>query len=280
MRLLVVCAIVAAAATEARRQPVPAVPTEPPSPDRSAELPHHTTLDADGRVLLWWRPSATGVLFRLRVAAVGYVSLGVSPSGGMAGADIVAAAPAADGGLTLWDLHSTGETLPLLDTSQDVRLLSSSRNGTHTELLFERRDSCDPDDVPLAPDRAVTLIWAYSEEAPLTDSAGGADDLSQWLTYHGARRGSKLLNLHRPGGVQFAAGTSYLDILAPEVRLPDDARTMYYCRITKLPAFPRKVHFIGFQGLIQPGSEGVSSTTSSCTSARCPSGGAPRSRPT
>ncbi|XP_037094881.1 DBH-like monooxygenase protein 1 [Pollicipes pollicipes] len=201
-----------------------------------AGLSHHAVLDSAGRVLLWWRPIDGGVLFRLQVDALGYVALGVSPGGGMR-----------DGRIELWDLHATGEQRPLRDAQQDVRLLHASRNGTHTDVLFERRDSCDEQDVPLALDAAVTVIWAYGLE-PAADG--------DWLTYHGARRGSKLLNLHRPGGTEFEPGTPYLDIVAPAVRLPDDARTMYYCRITKLPAFPRKVHFIGFQGLIQPGNEG------------------------
>ncbi|KAF0309318.1 DBH-like monooxygenase protein 1 [Amphibalanus amphitrite] len=238
MKLLIACVLVAAAAAASVEEP---------------ELPHHAALDSEGRVLLWWRPTADGLLFRLRVAAAGYVALGVSPSGGMAGADIVAAAPAADGSLAVWDLHATGETQPRLDASQDVRLLSGAANGTHTELLFERRDSCDPDDVPLAADRAVTLIWAFSEQ-PVAPGAAGSGPAG-WLTYHGTRRGSRLINLHRPGGVHFAPDTPYLDIVAPQVRLPDDERTMYFCRITKLPEFPRKVHFIGFEGLIQPGSE-------------------------
>lgn len=52
-------------------------------------LPHRTVLDSEGKYWLSWGPRGDRLAFRLEVRTAGYVGFGFSPTGAMAGADIV-----------------------------------------------------------------------------------------------------------------------------------------------------------------------------------------------
>lgn len=52
-------------------------------------FPHRTLLDAEGQYWLSWGPRDGRLAFRLEVRTAGYVGFGFSPTGAMAGADIV-----------------------------------------------------------------------------------------------------------------------------------------------------------------------------------------------
>lgn len=52
---------------------------------------HSMALDSDGLVVLRWQPRHQEILFRVEAKTLGYVGIGFSQTGGMAGADIVIA---------------------------------------------------------------------------------------------------------------------------------------------------------------------------------------------
>lgn len=52
---------------------------------------HSMALDNDGLVVLRWQPRHQEILFRVEARTLGYVGIGFSQTGGMAGADIVIA---------------------------------------------------------------------------------------------------------------------------------------------------------------------------------------------
>ena len=51
--------------------------------------PYNATLDNDGSYTLYWKHNATSITFEVHARTAGYVGFGISPNGGMAGADIV-----------------------------------------------------------------------------------------------------------------------------------------------------------------------------------------------
>jgi hypothetical protein len=87
---------------------------------------------------------------------------------------------------------------PVLDASQDARLLSAARapNGSVSFSLRRALRPCDAaggSDVPLRPGGSVYVIWAAGP----------------WpLGYHGAARGSKLLQLAPPSEAEAAAAVA------------------------------------------------------------------------
>ena len=127
---------------------------------------------------------------QVHVEALGYVGFGISPNGGMTGADVVIGWVKDDGtavfhvcdlirttkndvvirtlsrslilqisiSLDFQDRHALGEYEPIIDESQDVTLLAANLNDTHTILRFSRPYvTCDEND------RDITVcIRSYS----------------------------------------------------------------------------------------------------------------------
>nr|XP_032817813.1 DBH-like monooxygenase protein 1 isoform X2 [Petromyzon marinus] len=121
--------------------------------ERSAEL------DEGGRVRLSWSATRAGygdesggqrresIAFRVEARTTGWVGLGFSPAGSMAGADLVIGGVTTNGKPYLQDYFAERNERPLLDERQDYRLESASQNSTHTELIFSRAlDTCDSHD--------------------------------------------------------------------------------------------------------------------------------------
>lgn len=78
---------------------------------------HSMTLDNDGLVVLRWQPRHQEILFRVEAKTLGYVGIGFSQTGGMAGADIVIA----------WvDDHSKKSAL-MVSTKSYVQIVNRQR---------------------------------------------------------------------------------------------------------------------------------------------------------
>ncbi|KAF2349352.1 Copper type II ascorbate-dependent monooxygenase N-terminal, partial [Trinorchestia longiramus] len=176
------------------------------------------------------------------VATRGYVGVGFSPTGGMRGADIILGWVDEAGQPYLSDRHGTGDRTPLVDASQDVVLLHSSQNETHTTLRFRRPlRPCDPlHDLPIT-SSTMRVIWAYDSNTSLASSMSS-------LPYHDHRgtaslymMGDERLDYSRVQHVQT------WDVLAPNVSLPNDVDTLYWCKMYKMPALDKKHHFIGYE---------------------------------
>ncbi len=72
-------------------------------------------------------------------------------------------------------MHADGNGAPLVDSSQDYRVINGHQNGTHTLVTFERDwDTCDEKgDLQLGSDTA-RVMWAYHKDDPEGDGAGGS----------------------------------------------------------------------------------------------------------
>ncbi|KAK3914348.1 MOXD1-like protein 1 [Frankliniella fusca] len=213
---------------------------------------HSTYLDGAGRVRLSWRPRERDVIFQLEAPSRGYLGLGFSGNGAMAGSDIVVAwVDDASGRAHLLDCHATSNAAPILDDQEDVKLMWGKQNGTHTCIRFRRAwDTCDHQDMVLGED-TIRVIWAMGERDPVIDDIVGVSGL-EW---HGAQnRGSHSLHLRGPPAVLEAHGTDVYswDVRQEEFIVPDNMDTVYWCRIFKVPGLTKKHHMLGYEPIITP----------------------------
>ncbi|KAK8380027.1 hypothetical protein O3P69_016584 [Scylla paramamosain] len=205
---------------------------------------HSVVLDQQGSYVLLWTPRKEDVVFEVQVGTTGYVGLGFSPTGGMKGADIILGWVDTSGEVFLHDRHAEGNSAPMLDQSQDVKLLGGYQNDTHTVLRFSRPwDTCDGEQDYVLSDDTVRVIWSYSNRDPTSETN---------LHYHD-RRGTKSLFLQSP---QFEMPEMGPDVktwefLSPNVSLPNDFDTLYWCKIYKMPPTTTKHHIIGFVPVVE-----------------------------
>ncbi|ROT68031.1 dopamine beta hydroxylase [Penaeus vannamei] len=199
----------------------------------SKDLMHRAVLDQEGKFVMLWTPRDEDIVIEVQVATKGYVGLGFSPNGGMRDADIVLGWVNGEGKVTLEDRFATGNSEPRKDKLQSVTLLSGFENDTHTVLRFSRPwATCDDEDFELSGD-TVRVIWAF-----------GKDDQIAWHE----KRGTKSMYLQEP---QFSLPTlgndvKTWDLVSDNISLPDDLRTLYWCKLFKMPNITKKTQIIGF----------------------------------
>ncbi len=208
---------------------------------------HRLILDRSNKFHIFWTPSEDLIRFELQVQTLGYVAIGFSPNGGMKGADIALAwVDDQNGKVHLSDMKAFGNSMPQLDSSQDLDLLGGYQNDSHTVITFQRPwSSCDQEmDFELNGD-TTRLIWSYSD--------------SDFLTYHGPNsRGTRSVYLQELPQIHLKTSQDPdLKIwdLTSQVELPNDDHTHYWCRIFKAPFIDRKHHMVKLEPLIQPGNE-------------------------
>ncbi|XP_042880997.1 uncharacterized protein LOC122258825 [Penaeus japonicus] len=209
-----------------------------------AGLMHRAVLDREGQYVMLWTPGDEDIVFEVQAETKGYVGLGFSPNGGMTGSDIVLGWVTDDGEVMLQDSYATGYTEPKKDDKQDVKLLGGYQNDSHTVLRFSRPwSSCDEEDFELSSD-TVRIIWAIGSEDPTDNSIKRHD-----------KRGTKSLFLKEPQFVlpTFGEDVKAWDVLSPNVTLPSNITTLYWCKLVKMPPITRKTHVIGFVPIIQEG---------------------------
>ncbi|XP_054708790.1 DBH-like monooxygenase protein 1 homolog [Uloborus diversus] len=206
---------------------------------------YHEVLDRHNHYHLYWRVDKLNekIIFRVEVLTRGYVALGFSPNGGMPGSDIVIGW-VQNGKVFLQDRYAHKNGLPLLDDQADWELLSGFENNTHTVLEVSRKfDTCDPQDFPVTND-TTRVIYAYHDEDPVSD---------ELITYHGReKRGSKSLILLQPltSRHELPNDVKIWYIRSPNVTIPDDVDTTYWCKIVKAPLLNKKHHVIQVEPLI------------------------------
>ncbi|XP_036406203.1 DBH-like monooxygenase protein 2 homolog [Megalops cyprinoides] len=202
------------------------------------QLPLTEHLDQDQNVTLRWGFDETRdeITFELTVKTTGWVGLGFSPNGGMAGADIVIGGVSPNGSTYFTDRHAVGQSLPLVDARQSYTLLSLAEADGQTTMKFQRSiQSCDADDFAISTS-PIKLIYAFG----LTDE----------IKYHSSRRGTKEVNLLKYSPRTSSTGGSYFDITANNFTVPS-VHTYYHCRIVKLPTLGSKHHVYRIEPVIQ-----------------------------
>ncbi|XP_028253404.1 DBH-like monooxygenase protein 2 homolog [Parambassis ranga] len=185
-------------------------------------MPFMVFLDQDHLVCLKWGfdDQYGTITFQLTVNTTGWVGFGLSPNGGMKGADIVIGGLGPSGEY-FKDLHATGYSMPVEDEEQSYTLLSVHENEEQTIMTFERSiQACDKNDFHIT-DHPINVIYAY----------GTIDEIS----YHGQRRGVKQLNLLNYMPRTHPNNPRYLSATVESVMVPA-TKTYYHC---KLMAFPQ-----------------------------------------
>ncbi|XP_078510084.1 DBH-like monooxygenase protein 2 [Lissotriton helveticus] len=201
------------------------------------------TLDPEGRVLLRWDFNKTTeeITFELQVATTGWIGFGLSPSGGMTGADIVigGVSTASFPPTYFADYHGVGEVPPVQDTVQNYKLEFLSENGGLTTMRFSRKfRTCDPFDVDVTAD-TQRIIAAYGT--------------SDTIRYHGSSQrfmaSVQLLSEAPVSGPDPEPSFTY-DIKMSNFSIPSDATT-YGCAYIPLPQLAAKNHIYKFDSIIQ-----------------------------
>ncbi|XP_078507306.1 putative DBH-like monooxygenase protein 2 [Lissotriton helveticus] len=201
------------------------------------------TLDPEGRVLLRWDFNKTTekITFELQVKTTGWIGFGLSPSGGMTGADIVigGVSPASNPTTYFADYHGIGEVPPVQDMVQNYQLEFLSENEGLTTMRFSRKfKTCDPFDVDVT-ENTQRIIAAYGN--------------SDTIHYHGSSQrfmaSVQLLSGAPVSGPDPEPSYTY-DIKMSNFSLPSDATT-YGCAYIPLPQLPVKNHIYKFDSIIQ-----------------------------
>ncbi|CAF5065805.1 unnamed protein product, partial [Rotaria sp. Silwood1] len=128
----------------------------------STELQHNV---AD----LWWTINETQeeITFELHIKTTGWIALGISPAGGMRGADIGLGWVDEGGEVHFQDRYASGTSRPTIDnTTTDWFALSGREQNGWTAIQFKRSlDTCDEMDVSIK-SGTNNLIFAYGLEDP------------------------------------------------------------------------------------------------------------------
>ncbi|XP_071518890.1 DBH-like monooxygenase protein 1 [Panulirus ornatus] len=206
-------------------------------------LTHKVVLDQQGNYVMLWEPLEDRIVIEVQVATRGYVILGFSTTGEMKGADIVLGWMDDLGRLFLHDRSSDGYTVPKVDESQDVELLGGYQNDTHTVLRFSRPwVTCDHNDIRLSDD-TVRVIWAYGDEDP--------KDIITMKMHSAGGTKSVYLQVPQLRFPRLSDDVQTWELVSPNVSLPDDLTTLYWCKLYKMPPINRKVHIIGYVPVIK-----------------------------
>uniref|UniRef100_A0A1A8LHW7 Monooxygenase, DBH-like 1, like n=1 Tax=Nothobranchius pienaari TaxID=704102 RepID=A0A1A8LHW7_9TELE len=150
--------------------------------DKTTTLSNSMYLDSNELVNLKWgfdNPQGN-ITFQLTINTVGWLGFGFSANGGMDDADIVMGGVGSNGNY-FKDYYSTGEVMPVADTTQSYTLLSVAENNGQTVMTFQRPVNTNDNQDFQITDKSIYIIYAYG----LTDE----------IAYHEKRRGHKQVNL-------------------------------------------------------------------------------------
>ncbi|XP_070705986.1 DBH-like monooxygenase protein 2 homolog [Pempheris klunzingeri] len=200
-------------------------------------MPFMEYLDQSHLVCLKWGfDNLQGnITFKLVVNTTGWVGFGFSPNGGMKGSDIVIGGLGSNGSY-FTDLHATGNSMPLVDEQQSYSLLSLSESEGQTTMTFQRSiQSCDGQDFHISA-QPIKLIYAY----------GTTDE----ITYHGALRGTKEVNLLNYMPRTTLTNNNYISATMDNITIPS-IHTYYHCKVMKFPAFNTKHHIYQVEPVIE-----------------------------
>ena len=208
-----------------------------------------TYLDENHKFRLYWTNEANGkIQIGIEAESTGWVALGISPNGGMINSDIMIGWIDDDGTVHLEDRHTDSDGKdngPVLDTNDDLELISGEQVNGITRIRFRRRKCTGDSDHDLPILKGTTrIIYAWK------------DGLIQ---YHGVNnRGSQSVNLHygQTQEVDMESDAEHHDLTMHQWPVSTH-HTEYACRIFKLPTFDTKRHIIKMEPVIQAGNVGT-----------------------
>ena len=132
----------------------------------------------NGIYMLYWTANTTSIVAEVHVLTTGWLAFGMSPTGGMSGADAMVAWIDSTGKTQFTDRYLTASRTAVVDSSQNWFLMSSKQANGYTCIQFTRLIStCDTSNDMVIPTGNTKIIVAYSNTLP----ASGGD-----ISYHGA----------------------------------------------------------------------------------------------
>ncbi|XP_071519152.1 DBH-like monooxygenase protein 1 homolog [Panulirus ornatus] len=146
------------------------------------------SLDETGNVVLFWTADVKKnvLMVEIQGRTLGYVALGISPTGTMEGADLLIGYVDYSGEPHVMDYWSVKNGPPIPDKSQDWKLLAGRQNDTHTMIRVRRPITPNTDDDNDVFDWPTWILWAWHPHDP------GDDHKPK---YHKNNRGARQLCL-------------------------------------------------------------------------------------
>ncbi|CAF2811760.1 unnamed protein product [Rotaria sp. Silwood2] len=201
-------------------------------------------------VNLWWTIDEIKqeITFELHIKTIGWIALGISPAGGMKGADIGLGWIDQSGQVHFQDRYAYNFSRPIIDnTTKDWFAIQGREQNGWTAIQFKRfLDTCDRMDVPIKSGTNI-LIFAYGLEDPDTSQSDGL------IYYHENRRGSRVIPLQsygNPSPEEKFADLDYIDFQFKDYIVPA-TDTTYHCQVYKAPSnFSQRRHAIAYKTII------------------------------
>ncbi|CAD5112484.1 DgyrCDS1700 [Dimorphilus gyrociliatus] len=218
-------------------------------PAVSEDFTHSLILKAPDIYKVFWKYNETHITFEVQVKTKGWIGFGISPNGGMRGSDIVIGW-VKDGKTSFTDRHATGNTVPVIDKSQDWTLLMGKETPEYTVFKFTRlQKNCDLEDRTIT-EGTSRLIWSYNDNDPESDTP----------TYHGAsNRGVHSTQLISTAPVknrqEILKDAFPIEIVMNKNNIPNYSDTQYKCAIFSMLNSTEKHHIIMMEPIIQKGNE-------------------------
>ncbi|XP_078511753.1 putative DBH-like monooxygenase protein 2 [Lissotriton helveticus] len=211
------------------------------------DLRFSKAMNPEGTVVVRWgfNKANKDITFQVEAQTHGWIGFGLSPSGGMTGADIAIGGVWPNQTTYFGDYHAIGHIKPILDPMQNFRLISVTENETSTTMRYTRKfRTCDPDDVDVTAN-TQRIIAAFGK----TDN----------LQYHGS-------NQHFQASVQLLSETpvpqpdpvpTFTHVLKMTNFPVPSTDTTYGCAYLPLPQVQVKHQIIKFEPAIQKGNENL-----------------------
>ncbi|CAF3197010.1 unnamed protein product [Rotaria socialis] len=215
----------------------------------------YSTVLQDNVADLWWTvdDAEREITFELHVKTMGWISLGISPAGGMKGADIGVGWVDSNGNVHFQDRYASDFAKPVIDnTTTDWYAIRGREQNGWTAIQFKRLlDTCDSMDYPIKSGTNV-VIFAYG----LVDLDPFRPDSD--ISYHDNRRGSRIIPLRsygQPPPEDKFAGLDFFDFRLNNYFVPSNDTT-YHCQVYKAPAnYKMKRHAIAHKILVDSGNQ-------------------------
>ncbi|CAF3680380.1 unnamed protein product [Rotaria sp. Silwood1] len=199
---------------------------------------------------LWWTvdDNEREIIFELHINTTGWIALGISPAGGMNGADIGVGWVDQIGSVYFQDRYASANGRPMFDnTTIDWFVVQGREVSGWTAIQFKRLlDTCDNMDVPIK-SGTNNLIFAYGLVDPIPSGPNGE------ISYHENRRGSRTLPLRSyadPPSEDTFSGLDYFEFRLNNYVIPS-TDTTYHCKIYKASSnYSMKRHAIGHKTIV------------------------------
>jgi hypothetical protein len=138
--------------------------------------------------IFWKQIDNEEIMFELHCKSKGWIGMGISPNGDMAGADIAIGWVDSNGNSYLKDTYAASKSTPITDQHQDWFLIEAQEVDDYTILKLKRKlNTCDKAEDLEIKTETNYLIFAWGSRDPVSGN-------NDW-EFHGQNRRIKVLYL-------------------------------------------------------------------------------------